>query len=206
LINQLEDSVGGTRHGGHSHKSAYIAVAVKDAFPVILTEDGGIGPPVTILETTVLANALNVEDDVYVGVELTFALARIDPFIVQLATDDVDANADNVLLATRCGIDERVAKPDNVELAGLVALDVNEANPVTKVPTLIIGIIETLAEADITEADVPCVEVTNVANADNVLDAGLVTLAVTVAFADCVLLTDIVGVEDRVAKALRLAD
>jgi len=39
-----------------------------------------------------------------------------------------------------------------------------------------------------------------------VLDVVLVTLAVTVAFADCVLPTDIVGVEDRVAKALRLAD
>jgi len=143
-----EDSVGGTRQGGQAHKSAYIAFAVNNALPVILTEDGGIGPPVTILETTVLANALNVEDDVYVGVELTLALARIDPLIVQLATDDVDANA------------------DNVELTGLVALDVNDANPVTKEPTLIAGVVEILAEADITEADVPCVEAINVANAD----------------------------------------
>jgi hypothetical protein len=45
-----------------------------------------------------------------------------------------------------------------------------------------------------------------VANADCVLVAVLVTLVVTVAFAVCALLTDIVGVEDRVAKALRLAD
>jgi hypothetical protein len=79
LINQLEDSVGGTRQGGHSHKSAYIAFDVKDALAVMLTEDGGIGPPVTMPEAADVANALNVEEDMYVRTELTLAFARIDP-------------------------------------------------------------------------------------------------------------------------------
>jgi hypothetical protein len=45
----------------------------------MLTEDGGIGPPVTMPEAADVANALNVEEDMYVRTELTLAVARIDP-------------------------------------------------------------------------------------------------------------------------------
>lgn len=86
------------------------------------------------------------------------------------------------------GIDDAVANADIVDDIDFDAEDVTVAKPDNALLTLTLILDEVVARAD------------------NVLVATRATLVVVVALADCELLTDIVGVEDSVAKALRLAD